>query len=62
MTIVPAGNVGALAEALRGWRDRLHSGEAPPPLGETERQRLSWAAYGRRYSAELLHTNAGTAQ
>ena len=62
ITVVPAGDVGALAKALRFWRDRLRGGEAFPPLGETERQRLSWAAYARRYHAELLRSNAGAAR
>ena len=62
LTIVPAGDVGVLAKALRFWRDRLRGGEAFPPLGETERQRLSWAAYARRYHAELLRSNAGAAR
>ena len=39
---------------IRVWRDRLRGGEAPPPLGETERQRLSWAAYAPPVHAELL--------
>ncbi|MGD9614952.1 MAG: glycosyltransferase family 4 protein [Alphaproteobacteria bacterium] len=56
ITVVPAGDAGALAEAIRLWRDRLHAGDAPPPLCETERQFLSWAAYARRYNAELLRT------
>jgi glycosyltransferase involved in cell wall biosynthesis len=62
LTIVSAGDVGALAEALRFWRDRLRGGEALPMLGETERQRLSWTAYARRYHAELLRSSAGTAR
>jgi glycosyltransferase involved in cell wall biosynthesis len=56
IAVVPAGDADALAEALRGWRHRLRSGDAPPPLGGDERQRLSWAAYASRYNAELLRT------
>ena len=56
ITIVPADDVRALAEAIRGWRDRLRGGDRPPPLGEDERQSLSWIAYARRYNAELLRT------
>ena len=59
ITVVPAGDADALAEAVRRWRDRLLGGDAPPPLGETERQMLSWAAYARRYNAELRRMNAG---
>lgn len=59
ITIVPAGDADALARAIRRWRDRLSGGDAPPPLGETEREMLSWAAYARLYDAELLRTNTG---
>ena len=38
ITVVPAGDAPALAEAIRGWRDRLRGGGAPPPLGDDERQ------------------------
>ncbi len=53
ISVVPAGDALALAEAIRGWRDRLRGGGALPRLGDDERQRLSWAAYARRYDAEL---------
>jgi alpha-maltose-1-phosphate synthase len=62
ITIIPAGDADALAEALRCWRDRLLDGHAVSPFGETERQLLSWAAYARRYNAELLRTNIGAAR
>jgi glycosyltransferase involved in cell wall biosynthesis len=62
VTVVPAGDAGALAEALRRWRDRLLDGPALPPLGDAERQSLSWAAYARRYHAELLRMTAGAEQ
>jgi glycosyltransferase involved in cell wall biosynthesis len=54
IAVVAAGDANALAEAIGGWRDRLRRGDAPPPLGEDERRGLSWAAYARRYNAELL--------
>jgi glycosyltransferase involved in cell wall biosynthesis len=54
VTVVSAGDTDALAEAIRGWRDRLRGGDRPPTLGADERQSLSWAAYARRYNAELL--------
>ncbi len=56
ITVVPAGDADALEGAIRDWRDRLRGGDAPPPLGEAQRQRLSWAAYARRYDAELRRT------
>jgi glycosyltransferase involved in cell wall biosynthesis len=59
VTVVPSDNADALAAAIRGWRDRLRGGHAPPPLGETERQMLSWTAYARRYNAELLRMTEG---
>ncbi|MGE0258496.1 MAG: glycosyltransferase family 4 protein [Alphaproteobacteria bacterium] len=59
ITVVSAGDAHALAEAIRGWRDRLRGGGQPPALGDDERQRLSWAAYARRYNAELLAHAAG---
>jgi glycosyltransferase involved in cell wall biosynthesis len=62
ISIVPAGDADALAAAIRSWRDRLRGGDAPPPLGETERRMLSWAAYARRYNAELLRTISGAAR
>jgi glycosyltransferase involved in cell wall biosynthesis len=62
LTVVPSGDADALAAAIRFWRDRLRGGDAPPPLGETERQMLSWAAYARRYNAELLRATPGAAR
>jgi glycosyltransferase involved in cell wall biosynthesis len=54
ITIVPHDDVGALTSAIADWRDRGRSGERLPRLSETDRERLSWAAYARRYSDELL--------
>jgi glycosyltransferase involved in cell wall biosynthesis len=54
ITVVPHGNPEALAAAIRALRERLNSSEAFPPLADTDREALSWTAYGRRYSAELL--------
>jgi glycosyltransferase involved in cell wall biosynthesis len=54
ITIVPHGNPEVLALAMSALRDRLTSGETFPPLMESDREALSWTAYGRRYSAELL--------
>jgi len=54
VTVVPHGNPEALASAMSALRDRLNSGESFGPLADVDREALSWAAYGRRYSAELL--------
>jgi glycosyltransferase involved in cell wall biosynthesis len=54
ITIVPAGDIDALAHAIATWRDRLRAGNGLPPLCETDRETLSWAGYGRRYSGKLL--------
>ncbi|HEX3881959.1 MAG TPA: glycosyltransferase family 4 protein [Stellaceae bacterium] len=53
ITVVPAGDVEALAAALAMWRDRLRQGYPLPPLTEADREMLSWSAYARRHSAEL---------
>jgi glycosyltransferase involved in cell wall biosynthesis len=54
ITVVPHGSPEALGAAITALRDRLNSSEAFPPLAEADREALSWTAYGRRYSAELL--------
>ena len=54
ITIVPHDDVGALVGAIRKWRDRWLRQERLPELEETDRKTLSWAAYARRYSDELL--------
>jgi starch synthase len=56
ITVVPAGDSGALAQAIAAWRDRLRAGCGPPPLPVSDRETLSWATYGRRHSDELLQT------
>jgi len=53
ITVVPAGDLDALACAIARCRDRWFGGEKLPPLSETDREKLSWAAYARRYSDEL---------
>lgn len=62
LTVVPWDDAGALAAAIRLWRDRLRGDEAPPLLGEAEREMLSWAAYACRYNAELLAMEVGAAR
>jgi glycosyltransferase involved in cell wall biosynthesis len=54
ITVVPHDDVGALACAIAGWRDRWHGGDRLPRLSEADREKLSWAAYARRYSDELF--------
>ena len=53
ITVVPA-NPEALASAIGALRDRLNAAGPFPPLAPSDREALSWTAYGRRYSAELL--------
>jgi glycosyltransferase involved in cell wall biosynthesis len=54
VTVVPAGDAAALAGAIAAWRDRLRADERMPPICAGDREMLGWAAYARRYSAELL--------
>jgi glycosyltransferase involved in cell wall biosynthesis len=56
ITVVPHDDVDALASAIAGWRDRRRGGERLPQLAVSDREKLSWAAYARRYSDELLST------
>jgi alpha-maltose-1-phosphate synthase len=56
ITVVPAGDIDALADAITAWCDRLRAGEFLPPFASIDRETLSWADYGRRYSDELLST------
>jgi glycosyltransferase involved in cell wall biosynthesis len=53
-TVVPAGDIDVLAHSIARWRDRRRDRERLPRLSETDREKLSWAAYARRYSNELL--------
>jgi glycosyltransferase involved in cell wall biosynthesis len=53
ITVVPAGDVGALASAIAVWRDRLLVGNAFPTLAVADRETLSWSGYGRRHDEEL---------
>jgi glycosyltransferase involved in cell wall biosynthesis len=54
ITVVPHDDVSALACAITRWRDRWRAGESLPRLSETDREKLSWAAYARRYCDEML--------
>ncbi len=55
---VPSGSADALADAIGPLQRRLTSAGAFPPLTDEQREKLSWAAYGRRYNSELLHAFA----
>ena len=52
--IIRAGDVEALTAAIESLLQKLSSDGAFPPLAHEDREALSWAAYGRRYNAELL--------
>ncbi len=54
ITVVPASDIAALTHAIAAWRDRLRARDDLPPLAATDRETLSWASYGDRYSEELL--------
>jgi glycosyltransferase involved in cell wall biosynthesis len=54
ITLVPHDDVDRLASAIARWRDRWRGGEKLQRLSEADRETLSWAAYARRYSDELL--------
>lgn len=53
ITIVPHDDVDALASAMSVLRDRLHMGHRFPALSDADRETLSWARYGERYSDAL---------
>jgi glycosyltransferase involved in cell wall biosynthesis len=54
ITVVPAADADALSSAITEWRNRLRAGAEFPLLTANDREALSWAAYARRYSDELL--------
>lgn len=56
ITVVPAGNPDALADAIAAWRDQLGVGDGLPGLAPSDRDTLSWAEYGRRHSDELVRS------
>ena len=53
ITVVPHGDVDALAAAMIALRDRLCRGERLPPLAVADREHLSWSSYARRYVDRL---------
>jgi glycosyltransferase involved in cell wall biosynthesis len=56
ITVVPAGDIAALSHAIAMWCDRLRAGDGVVRPAAIDRETLSWAGYGRRYSDELLST------
>jgi glycosyltransferase involved in cell wall biosynthesis len=53
ITVVPHGDVDALATAMTVLRDRLSCGEHLPPLTVADREHLSWSSYAKRYVDRL---------
>jgi starch synthase len=53
ITIIPHDNVPALVAAVERLRDRHNAGERLAMLAESDRETLSWAAYGRRYAEQI---------
>jgi glycosyltransferase involved in cell wall biosynthesis len=56
ITVVPAGDIDALARAIAVSCDRPRPGDSLPALVASDRETLSWASYGRRYGDELSST------
>jgi glycosyltransferase involved in cell wall biosynthesis len=53
ITVIPHNNVSALVAAVTELRDRRKAGERLPPLADSDRDTLSWNAYGRRYAEQI---------
>jgi glycosyltransferase involved in cell wall biosynthesis len=51
--VVPSDNLAALIAAISELRDRLEMSDWFPALTDADREALSWAAYGRRYAAQI---------
>jgi glycosyltransferase involved in cell wall biosynthesis len=56
ITVVPNGDVDTFADAIASRCAAQARGECLPPLSDRDRETLSWAAYARRYSNELVST------
>src|SRR5262249_13728507 len=54
ITVMPHNNLSALAAAVAELRDRRNAGESLPPLADSDRETLSWNAYGRRYAEQIM--------
>ena len=59
ISVFPNGDARALASAVSVLRDRLRNGPPLAPLLDSDREALSWSAYGQRYSAELMRDLGG---
>ena len=53
ITVVPSDDAAALATAIQSLTERLRRDGRLPPLGQRDRELLSWTSYARRYSDEL---------
>jgi alpha-maltose-1-phosphate synthase len=53
ITIIPHDDVSALVEAIAGFGQRRKAGAYLPPLPDSDRETLSWKAYGRRYVEQI---------
>ena len=51
--IIPSDDYAAIVAAISELRDRLEGAHCFPPLSNADRETLSWAAYGRRYSERI---------
>jgi len=52
--VVPSDNPAAMVGAILELRARLELGKSFPQLTDTDRETLSWAAYGRRYADQIV--------
>ena len=53
ITIIPHDDLSGLAGAIGGLRQRRKAGVHLPPLADSDRETLSWKAYGRRYADQI---------
>jgi hypothetical protein len=51
--VIPNNDLAALVAAISELRGRLEMGTYFPPLAGSDRETLSWAAYGRRYAGQI---------
>src|SRR5262249_45679078 len=53
ITVIPHDDLPALSAAVARLRDYLRSGQSLPRLTDSDRETLSWSAYGRRYAEQI---------
>lgn len=53
ITVIPHDDLSALVAAVAGLRDRHKADQRPKPLADSDRETLSWAAYGSRYAKQI---------